>query len=229
MDVGPAGETKFDYAREVALALVANVDTSVESVTLYGVDDEGILSRTQTAVAGGGVNSLRNSLHQMEPAPTKTTDRSPAATRTHASPVGRRQVADRLDTGDSSFEQRLRPFFDRRYHELVSEEQNAIQLAIQRERSTVEDRLSVLVLTDDSDSRRVWDSAQFATRVADDVSLFLTPHVLFAPEGLADLEAAYEAYRTFEEFRAELDRLRGVRAYEVAPSDRLRTVVQSRR
>lgn len=229
MNVGPEGETKFAYAREVALALVGNIDPGVESLTLYGVDDEGIVSRVQTAVTGGTATSLRSSLLEMEPTPTRTAERRPAATRRHASPVGRQQVAGRLGTGASSFEERLRPFFDIQYRERAAGEQNPIQLAIQRERASVDERLSVLVLTDDSESRRVWDTVQYATGVADDVSLFLTPHVLFAPEGLADLEAAYEAYRTFEEFRAELDRVRNVRAYEVAPSDRLQTVIQARR
>jgi hypothetical protein len=228
MNVGPEGETKFAYAREVALALVGNVDSSVESVTLYGVDDEGTVSRTQTSVTGSSATSLRSSLLQMEPVVT-TTERTSTATRKHASPVGRQRVAGLLTSGNTSFEQRLRPFFDSQRRERASGEQNPIQLAIQRERARVDDRLSVLVLTDDSESRRVWDSIQYATRVADDVSVFLTPHVLFAPDGLADLEAAYEAYRSFEDFRAELDRIRGVRAYEVAPSDRLRTVVQARR
>jgi hypothetical protein len=228
MNVGPGGETKFAYAREVALALMGNVDTSVESLTLYGVDDEGIISRTQMAVTGASGTSFRSALHQMEPAPTVTSESTPAATRKNASPIGRQRIVGRLSNGNTSFEQRLRPYFDSQYRELASGDQNPIQLAIQRERATVDDRLSVLILTDDSDSRRVWDSVQYATRVTDDVSLFLTPDVLFATEGLADLEAAYEAYRTFEEFRAELDRIRGVRAYEVAPSDRLQTIVQSR-
>jgi hypothetical protein len=227
MNVGPAGGTKFDYAREVALALVTDIDTDVESITLYGVDDDGIVSRTQTAVTGGKALSLRTSLLQMDASANDEPRRAP--TRPHASPVGRQRVAGRLGTGDSAFEQRLRPFFGAQYRELATEEQTPIQLAIQRERAMADGQLSVVVLTDDSDSRRVWDSVQFATRVADEVSLFLTPHVLFAPEGLTDLEAAYEAYRTFEEFRAELDRTRGVRAFEVAPSDRLRAVVESRR
>ncbi|AUV82536.1 hypothetical protein C2R22_13545 [Salinigranum rubrum] len=226
MNVGPEGETKFAYAREFALALVGSADAAFDSLAIYGVDEEGIVSRTQSAVTGGGATSLHEALLRMTP---QSTGERNTATRRYASPVGRQRVAGRLGSGDSSFEERLRPFFRLQHRELVSGEKNPIQLAIQREQAMVDDRLSVLIVTDDSDPRRVWDSVQFGTRVADDVSVFLTPHVLFAPDGLADLEAAYEAYRTFEEFRTELDRMRGVRAFEVAPSDRLRTVVESRR
>jgi len=59
--------------------------------------------------------------------------------------------------------------------------------------------------------------------------VFLTPSILFDPGGLVDLEAAYDRYVEFEEFRRDLARLPGVSAFEVGPGDRLDAVLATGR
>jgi hypothetical protein len=102
-------------------------------------------------------------------------------------------------------------------------------MAIRRERIETDDEFSVIILTDDTAQKRVWDLVQFCQGTADRVTLFLTPHVLFEPGGLDDLEDAYERYLRFEEFRQELDGLPNVTAFEVGPGDRLDAILSSRR
>jgi hypothetical protein len=92
-----------------------------------------------------------------------------------------------------------------------------------------DDEFSVVILTDDTDPKRLWDLVQYCRGTVDQVMLFLTPHVLFEPGGLDDLETAYERYLEFEEFRRELDGLPNVTAFEVGPGDRLDAIINARR
>jgi hypothetical protein len=104
-----------------------------------------------------------------------------------------------------------------------------MRTAIQREHVATDDKLSVVLVTDDTEPRRVRETVQFARQTANQVTLFLTPHVLFEPSGLDDLETAYQRYLDFERFRQELDRLPNVTAFEVGPGDRLSAILESRR
>jgi hypothetical protein len=84
----------------------------------------------------------------------------------------------------------------------------------------------VIVATDDTAPDRVRGAIRAINRDERAV-LYLTPHVLFEPGGLTDLERAYERYWEFERFRCELDRLPNAEAFEVAPGDRLDVVLDA--
>jgi hypothetical protein len=84
-----------------------------------------------------------------------------------------------------------------------------------------------VIFTDDTHRAEVRETVRLAQRGDNRVLVFLTPTVLFEPGGLADLEGAYDRYRSFESFRRDLARLRRVSAFEVGPGDRLDAVLSS--
>ena len=86
-----------------------------------------------------------------------------------------------------------------------------------------------VLLTDDTHRTETRETAKLARRGSGRCLVFLTPTVLFEPGGLADLESAYARYREFEEFRRGLDSLDRVRAFEVAPGDRIGALLADRR
>ena len=67
----------------------------------------------------------------------------------------------------------------------------------------------------------MYAAAQLAATQFGVVTLFITPTVLYDPDALATPAAAYETYRSFEEFRQQLERIDDVTVLEVAPGDRL--------
>jgi len=98
--------------------------------------------------------------------------------------------------------------------------------AAERDLRQVSEGAWVLLFTDDSDRARLEESVRrIRAGGADRVTVFLAPDVLFDPEGLADLERAYERYVDFESSRRDLSRLDGVTAYEVGPGDRIDAVL----
>jgi uncharacterized protein (DUF58 family) len=226
MGVGPAGETKFDYARELALGLLEDSESLFDTVALYGVDEETIVSQHRSQSAAEARTVLRDPLLRFRPAgtgsgtPTAPTSRVGSHARTH--------VAGRLQDGTAAFDRKLGPFFRSR-PPVEGAHDDPIRTALRREQTSVDGDLGVVLLTDDTDPGRVWETVRFASRTAERVTLFLTPHVLFEPGGLDDLETAYERYLEFEAFRRRLDDLPNVTAFEVGPRDRFRTVVDSRR
>jgi len=221
MDTGQPGETKLAYAREVALGFVESAASQFDSLTLYGVDDDEILTRHETESTGESLARLRAPLLEFGSSGSQTAS---APQRSYTSPVSRRRLARQLRAGETTFDERLSPFFGSQPR-IESQDDDPIRTAINRERVHTEDELSVVLVTDDTDSDRLWGNVQYAHRAAADVTVFLTPHVLFEPGGLSDIERAYERYRTFEDLRCELDRLPSVAAYEVGPGDRFATVL----
>jgi uncharacterized protein (DUF58 family) len=227
MGVGPAGETKFDYARAATLGFLENAESVFDSVTLYAVDGDAVLSRRRTPSAGRAARSLRDPQFALRP---RSGGGSGGATtsRPRVSPLDRGRVAGRLRDGHSTFDRRLAPYFGSRVRTDAVDE-DPVRTAVRRERGATEDDLGVVLVTDDTAPNRVRETVRYARRTADRVTLFLTPQVLFEPGGLDDLETAYERYLEFEEFRRELDRLPNVYAFEVGPGDRLGAIVDSRR
>ena len=86
-----------------------------------------------------------------------------------------------------------------------------------------------IFVTDDSNRAELTEAVRLARRGDDAVLVFLTPSVLFEPRALTDLEAAYDRYVEFEEYRRSLARLDRVQAYEIAPGDRLGRILAHRR
>ena len=224
MDVGPAGETKLDYAREVALAVAGDAREHDDPLGLYAVGDEGTTVTRPPASTPGTYAAIRRTLHGLTAtAATGTADRpsnGPSTARTRA---------DRLADDPSAFGTHLRPFFaeSATYVDRIDDEPlfRTARVSLGRLRGT----LWTVLLTDDTDRAQVREAVKVARRGDDHVVVFLTPDVLFDPGGLADLEAAYERYRDFEAFRRALARMDRVSAFEVAPGDRIHAVVDAQR
>jgi uncharacterized protein (DUF58 family) len=228
MTVGPPGETKLDYAREVTLGYLKTIESVFDSVSLYAVDDDAVTSRYHSRSAEKAAGTLRGPLFQLQSSGTQngsTGTTRPARSRVSKIPPGR---TTRLRDGTTAFERKLGPYFDS-HGRIETNRDDPIQGAIHRERVSTDKEFSVVVLTDDTEPKRVWDLVRSTGGTIEEITLFLTPHVLFEPGGLDDLETAYERYLEFEEFRRELDGFPDISAFEVGPRDRFDAVLRSQR
>jgi uncharacterized protein (DUF58 family) len=229
MGDGPDGETKFDYARQVALAVVGHARERGDPVAFYAVGEGGLLADQPPTATNEGYATVERRLRALEPEqspPEESAEGSLRPTTTRSPAVARRR-ADRLRSDGSAFATRLEPFFADAdpYVERITED------PLYRTARTRLDRLNgavtAVVLTDDARPTETREVAKVARRSNDHVLAFLTPTALF--DGDHDLEAAYGRYADFERFRRELTNLDRVSAYEVGPGDRLDALLAANR
>jgi len=221
MGEGPPGRTKFAFAREVALGILDTAREAADPVGLYVVDDEGLRDADPPAATQDHYERVRARIGEAEAG-----DRSDGAGRV-VSPVAVRRKAELLAGEGSAFGQRLRPYFDvgGTHVERVAEEPffRTANAHVQR----LEGSVRTVLITDDERPAEVLEAAKIARGQANRVLVFLLPGVLFEEGALTNLDAAYDRYREFEEFRRRVNRLERVRAFEVGPGDRLGAIIGS--
>lgn len=238
MAAGPDGETKFDYARQVALSIVSHARERGDPVALYEVGEGGLLARHRPTATEEGYVRLERRLRAVEPERGREPERDPARSvgeasapdaadelERSASPAVARERTHRLGGDDSAFADRLRPFFAAAdpYAQRITDDPlyGVARVHLERLRGMV----TAVVLTDDTRRVETREVVKMARRNDDSVLTFLTPTVLFDRDGGADLETAYERYADFEEFRRGLASIDRVTAFEVGPGDRLEALL----
>jgi len=231
LEGGPAGETKLDYLRHVALAFVDTAQEFNDTIGLYGIGDEGITTQLTPRAGQGAYEELRTALWALAPTASPS-DRDDADTRPTVttsgvmpSPEQARRVADRLRDEDSSFGRTLTPFFEdaTSYVRRIDDDplfQTVRRRVLQRSEATW-----TVIFTDDTRRTELREALKVARKGDNLVMVFLTPSVVFESEGITDPEAAYDRYVEFEQFRRSLARMDRVTAFEVAPGGKLDAVL----
>jgi uncharacterized protein (DUF58 family) len=227
MGDGRRGHTKLDYAREAALVLLDHAASLDDPVGLYTVGDEGLTGRIDPDAGEGHYSTLRSRVEGLRPTGSATASADGRGVSARM-PAAARRAAATLRTDDSAFGTTLRPYFGARDPYVERLAADPLVGAVTRHLPRLAGRAFAVVVTDDGNRAKLRETVELARRNGG-VAVFLTPSVLFEPGSLADLDAAYERYREFEEFRRSLDRMERVAAYEVAPGDRLGRVLDARR
>lgn len=227
MDVGPPGQTMLAFLRDVALDTVAAAAARTDPVGLYAVDGDGVARRHRSTTTVEGYRQITEAVNAIEADGSQES----ASVDTPDIAVDRRtsqQRADRLGAGaEGAFAARLRPLVEPRAS-VVGRAADAPLLGVVRSlRPAATAETHVVVFTNDRDRATTYDAVELAARTADQVTVFVTPTVLFEPDALADLDDAAARYRSFETFRGHLDGIASVRAFEVAPGDRLEALLQT--
>lgn len=222
---GPAGETVLDYLREVALAYVASARALDDPLGCYTVGAEGLTGQWRPAADRDQYARIDRHLGALTP--TDEPSESTPIERTTAADA--RTLASRLDDDDSLFANTLRPYFDAAEGYIQRIEDEPLYRTVRQARRTLQGPLWTVLLTDDSDPAAVRQAVSVARRGEGRVIVYLAPSALYEPGGLGNLDAAYDRYVEFEEFRRELARPNNVAVYEVAPGDRLEAVLTAGR
>jgi uncharacterized protein (DUF58 family) len=220
MATGEEGETKFEYARQVALEVARRSRRNDERVVLYAVGEDGLLARPADRASGYGSEAVERRLRSLEPESSAARgDGGRDGDGVHA-PGEAIQLAYRLADDDSAYADRLRPFFADADPYVERLEGDPLYAAVRTHLERLPGQFLTVVLTDDRAPTETREVVKLASRDSDAVMAFLTPSVLFDGE-TADASRAFGRYADFEEFRRELARLDGVSAYEVGPGDRI--------
>jgi len=226
MAAGPDGETKLDYAREVALAFVNSAHSLNSRLGLATVGDDGMTDQYSTRSGAEQYVTLRQILQGLRPTGDRLSDWRTRYTRW--TPDDTHRAAARLADDGSPFGSTLAPFLDARVSYVSRVDAAPLSAAVGRTSAGTSDAMWPVIITDDSHPSDVREAVTTARRDVGNVMVFLTPSILFESGSLADLDAAYEAYTEFESFRRSLGRLEHVSAFEVAPGSKLATVLEAR-
>lgn len=219
---GPPGETMLDYARAVGLAYLASAARSATRFSLYFVADEEVRPAGELGDDAGGYFWLRRTLEGLtaDAAGEGRTASTPTAT---AAP--RTVVARRLADGDTAFERGLGPFFDRRSGRPRVVGSAPLLSGVRTWLAESSPPRETVVVTDDADRTVLRQAIAEATGDGGRVTAMLLPRVLFERRDPAELDAAYDRYRSFEAFRRGLDARPDVTALEVGPGDRIDAIL----
>lgn len=223
MGTGRTGETKLDYGRELALAVVDSADDLADPLGLVTVGDGGPTAQYDPSATDNHYRRVRTRLADLVPTDGsggRSDPRGPGETR---------EVAARLADDESAFADALAPLLSdsEAYVQRVREAPllDAVGTALARRSRT---ELAVVV-TDDTGRTELRETARLLRRQGVQTVFYLLPGALYGPGALTDLDDAYASYVAFEELRRELAGLGGVTAFEVAPADRLAAVLSAGR
>jgi len=237
MHDGPAGATKLDFARELALGIVGNARDASDPLGCYTVSDYGLTGLFEPRANVDHYERVRRHLLGIE---TVLASASKSATTTGAArrrietrgpaadPARTRTIAARLRTDDSPMARELGPFLDQPNTVVRDIADRPLFSAVELVTSRLAGAPWTMVVADDSRRAELREAARVASQAGGPVLVFVTPTALYETGGLGDLDDAYARYADFETFRAGLDALDGVSAFEVGPADRLSTVLARR-
>ena len=226
---GPPGRRALDYLREVGLGFLDSARTLDDPLGYYAVGEDGLTARFDLGRTDDHAARVQRHLEALAPTETNDPSRSRRRRSSPSDPATARRAATRLADDDSPFARTLGPFFEdsRTYVRRFADDPlfGAVETAIDRTRGD----LRLVVLTDDRTRRGLKEAVELAARRDHRPLVFLAPTALFDPDDRTDFEATYNRYVDFEEFRRELARVRGAMAFEVAPGNRLESLLATRR
>ncbi len=229
MRLGPAGETMLDYAREVALGYARAAESFDDPLGLYAIGDHGITVRQRPTSSPTGYQHVRNALHALEPTQSETSERGGAASDRLTRPTDARGAAQQLSREDSTFARTVQPFLEDTEAYVHRIESDPVFEAARRIMAETSGDTWLVLLTTDTGRNRIRDTASLVGNSGGNLSVFLTPRVLFEPGAMDDLTVAYDRYSSFESFRRTVNRGPRTAAYELGPGDRLDALLAARR
>jgi uncharacterized protein (DUF58 family) len=226
MATGDDGETKLDYARQVALSLLDYSHSRSEPFGLYTIDETGVTTALPPSMSREQYETVRSKLQEVEiPTPPRSSRSSKSVER--RSPIEANRVANRLRSDGSQFDSRLQPFFSQSHSYIPQTETNPLYEAAHTELTRLPEKAVTIILTDDTDRNEVRETVKLMRQRNRPVLVFLTPTILFVENTMMNVEDAYERYLEFESFRKDIARLNGVQAFEVGPGDVLDRMVSA--
>jgi len=229
MGVGSEGERKLDYARQVALAILAGARSPDEPIGCYTVGDEGLTATFEPDTTHDHANAIRRALLSLAPTTPADATAGPG-TGTFSPAVARRRAGRLADTdAESAFAATLRPYLADQTQYVRRVQARPLFDAVTTFGAGRRQTAWAVLVTDDTDRAELRETVKLARRLNTTISVYLTPTVLFEEGALTDLETAYDRYVAFESFRHELDTLAGVAALEVGPADRLSAILDAGR
>ncbi|KOX93144.1 hypothetical protein AMS69_11920 [Haloarcula rubripromontorii] len=219
---GTPGNTKLEHLKSVAAAFQQRAETIRDPLGYLTIGDAGV---TETRLPVARTEAYRSCQHRINDLAAEA--EPPATAHATAAATGRVTGAVNLTADTQSPMETMllayRNATGSKRHLPNQPLYNGFQAAPQEIRSA--DLL--VICTDDSSPSELRNTVGLARRNATEVIVFITPSVAFDTDLLTDLDTAYDRYRTFDQFRRNLNDIDSVTAYEVGPPDQISTILSA--
>lgn len=216
-----SAENPAAYRRDIAAALVAKAAEHADPIALYEITADGVEVSPRLSASQEQYATLRDRLYRSQPS---TDDGS--STTTRGGPItDSAAAANRLRGDGSTFGITLTPFLAAGRGRMQHLSEKPLVRTVETYVPQGGPETRVAILAGDGDHSALFEAVRIAGHRSPEVLAFATPEVLFEVGSLVDIDRAYSRYADFERFRSRLDRLGGVTAFEVAPSDTIETVL----
>lgn len=208
-------ETPFEYIREAALGITSGASEAADPLSLRTIGDNGITNTIAPGSTPTTYSRVQATLLALSPPGT-------APTRGWPQPARELSLGDQIPA-ESTFAHTLRPYVAATTHRIEGDD--SFVTAVQRTRNEFGTGAWFVLITTDANPVQLQESVKIATTGGANVLVLVVPTVLFETEGIETIAETYAAYSEFEELRQTLDAHPRVTALELAPGDRLQSVL----
>jgi uncharacterized protein (DUF58 family) len=215
-------QSQLAYLREVGLSILRTAEITGDAIGLVTVGDEGLTTVQAPSERQAGYTRIRERLLTLKPTPS---GQPTSVGFTH--PAMTQHLMEVLADDESTFGTTLYRFAETAPSYVERFETDPLDSAIEYLQTTPLNSQLTIILTTDRTRSQLQHIIEKAASDSTTVLVFMTPTVLFDTTDIGDLEAAYQRYRSFEEFRSGLENNNRVVAYEVGPSERLTSLLAS--
>ncbi|MDS0300263.1 DUF58 domain-containing protein [Halogeometricum sp. S1BR25-6] len=222
---GPQGRTKADYLREVLLGVLTQVEEANDPVGLTVLDDDGLRTDLDYGDSTVHYRDCRRTLTQL----SKPMSGVAAESLTTAGPEMAQRTAGLLAAREDTFARTLRPYFESPESYVLRLDSKPVFEALRRKAVVEKLRGWSVLCTDDTHPQETREAVKQLVDNGGRVTVFLAPSALFESDSADGSNRAYDRLVDFESFRKSIDVIPNVRAYEVAPNDRLQSVLDAGR
>lgn len=218
-------ESPFAYLRELALGLVEDARSIPDPIGLAVVGDSGMQYWNAPDTEDDTYEAIRTTLQQLSTAVEPVRSHGDTAPG-RWSVVQARQTEARLADSGGVYSTKVRPFIRDVGSSVKRMDDDPLFETVRQQLEVTAGSEHVFILTSDADRSSVQEAVKVARKTGNQVTAFVVPLCLFESDSVADIDAVYEEYVSFEEFRRELARFEGVEAFEVAPGDRISALLE---
>ncbi|MDS0295315.1 DUF58 domain-containing protein [Halogeometricum luteum] len=220
---GPQGRTKADYLREVLLGVLTQIEEANDPVGLTVVDDDGLRTDLDFGDSAFQYRDCRRTLTRL----SKPTGGVASESRTTVGPETAQRAAGLLAPRDDAFARTLMPYFQAPESYVLRLDSEPLFETVRRKAVVEKLRGWSVLCTDDTHPQETREAVKQLVENGGRVTVFLAPSALFESESADDALRAYDRLVDFESFRKSIDVIPNVRAYEVAPSTQLQSVLDA--
>lgn len=221
MTAGTDGGTMLEYTREVAGGIAQTAAEHGDPLGFRAVGSQGITAQITAGTTPQTYTRIESALYNLQPTAETSTEG------TRSAPQARR-LATRLDGDKSPFGTVLGAYVGDQTQYVKRFRADPLVSTVRQAHSTGGGEGIIVIVTSDKDPMKLREAVKTAIQGDTRILVFLTPHCLFEPPALPDLDELYERYREFEELRRDLERHPRVSAFEVAPASRIQQVLAHR-
>lgn len=217
MDTGPIGQTKLDYIRQVSLAFIETARNLNDPLGLYTIGDQGPTTKLNPNTTKQQYTQITNKIHNLKPTKTKQKQ-------TLYSPQKAKNKAFNLRK-DKTKLKKLEKYFQQQQTYIQKIQKDPFFNTAQLYLTNLQGTTWTAIFTDDTEKQTLKETAKIARKKDNHCLIFITPEILFKKGTLKDLDKAYQKYKEFEQYRKKLTKLPRITAYEIAPGDKLTTIL----